>query len=41
MQRVWVEKCVLGFRWGDLSDKGHQEDLGLDRRIILSWIFKK
>ena len=30
--RVWL---------GDLKDGDHLEDLGVDRRIILKWIFKK
>jgi hypothetical protein len=30
-----------GFLWGNLKDKGHLEDPGLDWRIILRWIFRK
>jgi hypothetical protein len=30
-----------GFCWGDLRDRDHLEDLGVDGRIILKWIFKK
>jgi hypothetical protein len=30
-----------GFWWGDLSEGDHFEDLGVDERIILKWIFKK
>ena len=27
--------------WENLSERGHYEDLGVDGRIILKWIFKK
>jgi len=30
-----------GFWWGNLKERGHVEDLGVDGRIILQWIFKK
>ena len=30
-----------GFWWGDLKERDHLEDLGVDRRIVLKWIFKK
>jgi hypothetical protein len=30
-----------GFWWGDLRERDHLDDLGLDGRIILKWIFKK
>ena len=29
------------FWWGYLRERGDLEDLGVDRRIILNWIFKK
>jgi hypothetical protein len=29
------------FWWGNLRDIDHLEDSGVDRRIILSWIFRK
>ena len=30
-----------GFWCGYLKERGHLEDLGVDARIILKWIFKK
>jgi hypothetical protein len=29
-----------GFWWGNLREMGHFEDIGVDRRVILKWIFK-
>jgi hypothetical protein len=29
-----------GFWWGDLRERAHLEDLCVDGRIILKWIFK-
>jgi hypothetical protein len=30
-----------GFWWGDLRERDHLNDLSVDGRIILKWIFKK
>jgi hypothetical protein len=30
-----------GFWWGELREIDHLEDLDVDGRIILTWIFKK
>jgi hypothetical protein len=30
-----------GFWWGNLRDRDHLEDPGIDGRIILGWIFRK
>jgi hypothetical protein len=29
------------FKWGDLRGRDHLEELGIDGRIILKWIFRK
>ena len=29
------------FKWENLSERDHLEDPGLDRMIILKWIFRK
>jgi hypothetical protein len=42
MWQVWKTGEVhTGFWWGDLRERNHFEDLGVDGRIILKWIFKK
>ena len=30
-----------GFWWGDVRKRDHLEDVGVDKRIILKWIFKE
>jgi len=30
-----------GFWWGNLTERGHLEDLDIDGRTIIKWIFKK
>ena len=30
-----------GFWWGNLSDRDHLEDPGVDGSIILRWVFRK
>jgi hypothetical protein len=40
MWHVWgTGETHTGFWLGDLRERDHFEDLGLDRRIILKWIF--
>jgi hypothetical protein len=42
MQHVWRRgEAYTGFLWGNLSEINHLGDPGVDRRIILRWIFKK
>jgi hypothetical protein len=39
MKRVFGRGEVhIGFWWGNLRERDHLEDPGLDRRIILRWI---
>jgi hypothetical protein len=38
--RIW-ERCIQGFRWGNLREGDHLEYLGVDGRIILKFIFEK
>jgi hypothetical protein len=30
-----------GFWWGDLMERFHLKDLGVDGKIILKWVFNK
>jgi hypothetical protein len=34
------EACI-GFWWGNLRERDHWGDPGVDRRLILEWIFRK
>jgi hypothetical protein len=31
----------IGFWWGNMRERDHLEDSGIDGRVILNWIFKK
>jgi hypothetical protein len=35
------ERSVIRFRWGNLRERDHWGDPGVDGRIILGWIFRK
>jgi hypothetical protein len=35
------ERWVQGFGGGKVRGRDHLEDLGVDRKIVLKWIFKK
>jgi len=30
-----------GLWWGNLKERGHLEDSGVEERIVLCWIFRK
>jgi hypothetical protein len=39
---VWETGEVhTGFWWGNLWERDHLDDLGIDGRIVSKWIFKK
>ena len=38
---VEIIKVYTGFWWGNLRERDHLEDRGIDGRIILRWIFRK
>ena len=35
------ERRIQGFLWGNLRERDHLGDPGVDGRIILRWIFRK
>jgi len=39
--RVGRGEAYAGFWWGNLRERDHLGDPGVDGRIILSWIFRK
>jgi hypothetical protein len=38
---VIIHSVHTGFWWGNLREKDHLGDPGIDGRIILRWIFRK
>jgi hypothetical protein len=39
--RIGRGKVYIGFWWGNVREREHLEDPGVDGRIILRWIFRK
>jgi hypothetical protein len=37
----WREEVYTALWWGNLRERNHWEDPGVDGRIILRWIFRK
>jgi hypothetical protein len=40
-RKGWRSEVLTWFRWGNMRVREHVQDLGVDRRIILKFIFKK
>jgi len=34
-------EAYTGFWWGNMRERDHLEDPGIDKRIVLRWIFRK
>ena len=42
MWHAWeMREVCIGLWWGDLNERHHLEDLGIDGRLIINLIFKK
>jgi hypothetical protein len=42
MWHVWRSgEVYTGFWWGNLSERDHLGDPGIDGRLKLSWVFRK
>ena len=39
--RMGRREAYTGFWWGNLRERAHLEDPGVDGRIILRWIFRE
>jgi len=39
--RTYGERRIQGFVRGDLRERDHLDDPGVDGKIILRWIFRK
>jgi hypothetical protein len=39
--RMEIGEVYTWFWWEDIKERNHLEDLGLDVKLILKWVFKK
>ena len=39
--RVGRGEVHTGFWWGNMKERAHLEDPGVEGRVVLKWIFKK
>jgi len=39
--RMGRGEAYTGFWWGNLKERGHLGDTGVDEKLILRWIFRK
>jgi hypothetical protein len=40
MLHICGGEVYTGIWWGNLRERGHLDDLGIDGRIIFKWMFK-
>ena len=41
VQHTTTNQVYTGFWWGNLRERNHLEDPGVEERITLRWIFRK
>jgi hypothetical protein len=39
--RIWEKRVHTGLWWGNLRERNHLEDRGIDGKVIIRWIFRK
>jgi hypothetical protein len=41
VQNTTIKKVYTGFWWGNLMERNHLEDPGVEPKILLTWIFRR
>jgi hypothetical protein len=41
VERMGRREAGIGFWWGNLRERDHWRDPGVDERILIKWIFRK